>query len=264
MREMEANGLVDIQSHAMTHTWYFTSPKIVDIHRPREIAPYPWLFWNERPERKPYYLTEDQQTFLPWGYPVFEHDKALVAKRYFPDVEAVREVTDFVERNGGPSFFEQTNWRSGLLDHIKKRFDGGLIPGVFEAEDERFERIKAELECSKRLIEQNLDKEVDYICWPGGANDELVQKTALHVGYRSWTLDSRSKLKKRNRPGQDPVSIKRMGTTNQVTLKGRNCGKGGAKYQLLRVIAHQRSALYKFAVKAYKILAFLRSSGGSK
>src|SRR4029077_18862598 len=50
MRKMEADGVMDIQSHTLTHTWYFTSDKIIDFHHPNDS--YPWLAWNEFPDRK--------------------------------------------------------------------------------------------------------------------------------------------------------------------------------------------------------------------
>ena len=80
----EREGILDVQSHALTHTWYFSGPKLVDLHRPGHPNRYPWLSWNARPERKPYYLTEDQQAFVPWGTPIFEHGKSRVSKNKKP------------------------------------------------------------------------------------------------------------------------------------------------------------------------------------
>jgi len=71
LRAADSEGVLDVQCHALTHTWYFAGPKVVDIHRPLAISPYPWLFWNARPDRKPYYLNENQQSLVPWGQPVF-------------------------------------------------------------------------------------------------------------------------------------------------------------------------------------------------
>jgi hypothetical protein len=97
MKEMLDSGFIDIQSHGKTHTWYFSGPKIIDFHLPAEKSKYPWLFWNERPDQKPFYLNEDQQSFLPWGYPVLEHDKSLDVRRFFPDPEAIKGLLGFVD-----------------------------------------------------------------------------------------------------------------------------------------------------------------------
>lgn len=259
LREMESSGLIDIQSHAMTHTWHFTGPRIVDFHRHYPTTPYPWLFWNTRPDRKPYYLTEDQQSFLPWGYPIFEHGKALVATRFLPDAKAVAHVTGEVTERGGLDFFRRPDWRQILLDRCASEFEGGLMPGTYESPESRRARIADELQRSKDIIGTKLGKQVDFICWPGGGNDEQVQEIARNSGYKSWTLSSSSEQDKRNRPGADPGSIKRIGTSNRIRVRGRRCGTGGARLQVVRVLAHQGSALHMAAAKAYKLSALARS-----
>ena len=261
MREMEKSGLVDIQSHAMSHTWYFTGPRIVDFHRPHDVTPNPWLFWNARPDRKPFYLSEDQQHFLPWGYPVLQHAKALTARRFFPDETALHAITGFVAAEGGREFFDRPDWRAALDAHVEKLVGDDGIGGYYETEAEQIARIRDELQQSKRIIGENLDKRVDYICWPGGANDELVQQLARDVGYKSWTLSSSSAVEKRNLPGADPETIKRIGSTNLISVKGKRCGYGGPGYQLHRIYAHQGSWFYSIALKARKLLALVTRPG---
>jgi len=262
MRVMEKSGLIDIQSHASTHTWYFSSPRIADVHRPHDVAPYPWLFWNERPDRKPYYLTEDQQGYLPWGYPILNHHKSLEVKRFFPDPVAMNSITNFVSDSGGRQFFENREWRAKLEKHVEKNFDNLEMPGHYESDQQKRDRISAELSNSKNQLEGNLEKEVNFICWPGGANDEEVQRLATDIGYKSWTLESSGEQGKRNIPGADPVSIKRIGTNNRINVRGRRCGLGGATFQLMRVREHQGSFLYSTLIKGYKLAALVKSKGG--
>lgn len=264
MREMEKSGLIDIQSHAMTHTWYFSGPRIDGFHEPHTVTPHPWLFWNERPDRKPFYLNEDQQEFLPWGFPILEHQKSLTVRRFFPDTGAVDEITGFVAANGGRDFFQRQDWQMVLRKHVAGTTQDGMLKGRYESDDDRTARITNEVQRSKVLIERNLDKQVDFICWPGGANDEDVQKLAENVGYRSWTLSSRSQLEKRNCPGSNPRSIKRIGTTNVIGVKGRQCGTGGKQYQYLRVVANQDSIFHSTALMAYKLAKFALTLGGSR
>ena len=57
MIEMEKSGLVDIQSHSMSHTWYYTNPELIDFYSPIEnslVNKYPWISWNENPVQKPF------------------------------------------------------------------------------------------------------------------------------------------------------------------------------------------------------------------
>jgi peptidoglycan/xylan/chitin deacetylase (PgdA/CDA1 family) len=259
MRQMEESGLIDIQSHAMTHTWYFSGPKIVAFHEPKKVPPFPWMFWNARPERKPYYLNEDQQDFLQWGHPILQFEKSLAVRSFNPDHGSISQITDFVSSNGGREFFMNSNARSELDRFVSNSFLDGQLPGTYESDDARAARIWDEIHGSKARIEKNLMKQVNYICWPGGANDETVQAAAKQAGYKSWTLDSRSQLETRNKPGTDPTSIKRIGTTNTIEVRGRKLGVGGGRLQLARILAHQGSVFASAHVRIRQIAALLAS-----
>lgn len=74
---------------------------------------------------------------------------------------------------------------SGLIDiqshtHTHQRWD--------RLEDDRQARgsvIARELETSKRLIEHNLDKKCDALCWPWGIYDEDYISLAKSAGYKA-------------------------------------------------------------------------------
>ncbi len=265
MRAMESSGVIDIQSHALTHTWYFTSPRIVDFHAPRcgqGQTPYPWLLWNARPDRKPFYLGEDQSPFVPWGYPIFQHAKSLISTRYFPDEGRIDDMTSYVADNGGTAYFEDPEWRAGLRRRLEQLGLSDRFPGRYETEAERESRVLGELLTSKHLLEHNLGKRVDFLCWPGGASDATAQRLALAAGYKAWTLGSSDRGVKRNLPGTDPTSIRRMNTSNRLSLWGRPVGKGGARYQLMRIYAHQNSLAYSALAYAYKLAKYTVSGMG--
>lgn len=262
MREMVKAGWIDIQSHAMTHTWYFSGPRIKSFHAPHRVTPNPWLFWNARPDRKPFYLNEDQQQYVPWGYPILEHGKSLETRRFTPNPSAIEVYTSLVAEQGGPTFFERADWRDILARLSAEQFHGGHLPGEYESDDEWSDRVTEELARSKRLIETNVGAPVDFLCWPGGAYDDQAREIARRVGYKASTLSSRSPLRKRNRPGVDPSSIRRIGTTNKVHLKGRTVGHAGAKVQLWRVLEHQGSKRHSLMLKVHRLIAFAASLGG--
>ena len=252
---MEASELIEVQSHALTHTWYFTAPEIRDFHAPhaRYPYPYPWLLWNARPERKAYYLVEDQQEFVPWGHPIFRHEKALIARRFFPDPDAVRTVTDYVGDRGGRAFCEGPRWRDSLAQQMRELGIGNPFPGHYETDADRESRIRHELSTSKQVLEQNLGKQVDYICWPGGGNDATVRRIASEVGYKAWTLGSREFVNKRNVANTDPTSIRRMGGGSEIRVRGRPVGRPGPRFHLYRVFAHQRSLWHQSLLHAWKL-----------
>lgn len=262
MKEMEESGYVDIQSHSLTHTWYFADPEIVDYHRPLNIrSPYPWLFWNERPSEKYLYLNEKQSSFLKYGYPVFKHDKALVVKKYQPDQNLIKSLTDFVESNGGNNFFEDKEWKNRLDNHVEFFLKENKINHKYESDDEYEKRLRFELEQSKKIIEKNLNKKIDFICWPGGGNNKKLKKLAKDMGYKSWTLSSSDKTFFKNQPGTDPENIKRIVTGNTVSVKGYGKGKAGPILQILRINSHRNSLIFKLLEQIYKII-FVFNKGG--
>jgi len=218
MRRMLMSDLVDIEGHCRTHTWYFTSDEIVDFHHPGDA--YPWLAWNQRPDRKPLYMREDQSEFVPLGSPVYEHKKSLVARRYFPDPGVARALTEHVAANGGMLFFETPGWRDDLISVVGGA-RGTESAGRHESDDERLTRIRDEIVLSKAEMETILDRPLNFICWPGGSYDETSVEVAREAGYKAWTLSSRDISARRNRPGDDPEWVRRMAVAPWWMFKGK-------------------------------------------
>ena len=104
MRCMVESGLVEIQSHAKTHTWYFSGPKIVDFHRPDGVDGYTapmWLAWNRFPGEKYKSMHERMGTRIPYGEPVYRYGKSFAVRRYFEDPGLTGRLIAFVAENGG-------------------------------------------------------------------------------------------------------------------------------------------------------------------
>lgn len=62
LRYLDSQGILDVQSHALTHTWYFSGGTVVDVHRRQRVHPHPWLSWNACPGRKPITSTRINST----------------------------------------------------------------------------------------------------------------------------------------------------------------------------------------------------------
>ena len=247
LRRIDAEGVLDVQCHALTHTWYFSGPKVVDIHRLGSSDAYPWMAWNARPGRKPYYLNEQQDRFVRWGQPVFEHQKSLVVRRFFPDAGQVEEITEFVAANGGEAFFAANDWRSKLDTRFPVLQNANEFPGRYESEEERQERVLHELIKSREILERELKKRVEFFSWPGGGVDDSALELARQAGFKSWTLSSWQKPKFRNRPGADASEIKRVSGHARVFWKDRLVKAESASWIILRVLTHQGSLLSKLA-----------------
>ncbi|HVQ35678.1 MAG TPA: polysaccharide deacetylase family protein [Candidatus Bathyarchaeia archaeon] len=215
MRTMEADGSVEIGSHAKTHTWWFVSDRIVDWYRPevrvsnRESL-YRFLWLNAHPDRKPFVLADMDDETIPWGTPIYAFAPALVARRFVPDAAETGATIEHVRTHGGASFFQKEGWRAELdgLVHRCRSGEGGR--GAWETEDERRRRVEGELAESRATLSAVLGRDVRMLSCPQGAMTEDVEAIAESVGYDRWTM-SVWRHGKLNRPGASRRHIYRCG-----------------------------------------------------
>jgi peptidoglycan/xylan/chitin deacetylase (PgdA/CDA1 family) len=256
MRRLITSDLFEVQAHCKTHTWYPIDEQIVDFHHPGDA--YPWLAWNARPDRKYAYLEEDQSGFVPFGSPIYAYDKALVAHRYFPDPDVEKSLAGYVQAHGGRRFFSKRDWKQEL-DSVANQASSQGRSHRRETEKERVTRLKEEIVLSKQELENMLGRPVEYLCWPGGAYDDMSVELASDAGFRAWTTGSKFAGKRRNVPGEDPAWIRRTAATPWWSYKGRRvCAMDGA---LLRHVleAYKGYAFSGFRLKWLKAGRLLRS-----
>lgn len=175
---MQQSGVMDIQSHSMSHNFYFLSNTIIDIYGGQQK--YDWIPWFTNPELKPFYITKDQSLLVSHGYPVFEYGRALSLRRYFPDDRLITRSIELFgngRQDKGKLFSELTD----LLVNF---------PGRFEDDIEMEKRYRYELFDSKRLLEEKLNKKVDFLCWPGGGFNDLSVQLSVEAGYKASTKGS--------------------------------------------------------------------------
>jgi hypothetical protein len=259
MKEMEKSGLIDIQSHAKTHTWYFKSHVVVDFWQPGSatIKGGPvWMLWNKYPNRKPYYLTEANkiESEIPYGTPIYEHGKSLEVKRFIPnDKELIIRLTSHVKESGNNKFFIRSNWRQELeaivKDHMSKIPEESL--GKYETHQEYLERVRKELSESKSIIEEKLDKEVTTICWPGGGVIEEVLSITREVGYKSFTLPSKWRGAKYESIYAD--MIPRVGSLGNIKIKRPELGRPTRRVFSWYIKACQGRLIYNNLLRANQI-----------
>ena len=49
-------------------------------------------------------------------------------------------------------------------------------------------RVTIELVESKKTLEKELDRKIEFLCWPHGDNNEVTNRIAEDVGYKATTL----------------------------------------------------------------------------
>ena len=186
MRGMEASGLIDIQSHTLTHTKYFTSDRLTGFHHPGNDILYP--AGNLFPERKPYHIGDENfEKLLPYGYPLFEEESAITARRVSISEEFINEIVaqlrgyDFSSYNFSEAF--------GMVRAVYEKYrNNEMIITHREGDRGYSERINSEISGSKMIIERELGKKVEFLCWPHGDNNSLLHRKALDAGYLMTTI----------------------------------------------------------------------------
>jgi hypothetical protein len=109
---MHQSGIVDIQSHSLTHSRINISPKIVDFIHPRFDT---YFYENinvpisrdddiERPLRQ-----------IQLGEPVYESASRFSGSpRFLEDPCVGQRLVDYVAEKGGNAFFRRSSWRRKL------------------------------------------------------------------------------------------------------------------------------------------------------
>jgi hypothetical protein len=186
LKLMQDSGLVDIQSHTLSHTKYFVSTKIREFHHPKSNYLYPIA--NLYPQKKPNYISDSNfKNLIPYGTPFFEEKSAAIAKRISISKSFEEECVTALKNYNWEQYSKQECLE--IINPIYKKYleSNSLIEKI-ETDVEFEERVKMELAESKRIIEQKLSKNVQYCCWPHGDYNEHAHKTAIQVGYDATTI----------------------------------------------------------------------------
>lgn len=185
MRIMEDSGVMDIQSHAMTHTKYPVTDKLIDFHRPGADCLY--YIGNLFPKRKPYYIGDPEfEKLLPFGYPVFEMQSSVVARKAEINPRFVDFCADVLKDYDFSSYRFEVAYKQVQDEYNKCKRNGSIILAT-ESDDDYEKRIRDEIIESKRIIEDTLNKKVEFLCWPHGYNNEYLHRIALEAGYLMTT-----------------------------------------------------------------------------
>ncbi len=181
LREMHRRGTFDIGSHTKTHTWYFSSPRIVDFHRPGD--PYVWLEWNRKPDRKPFWMKDGRDG--RWGAPVYAYEPALTTRIYREDADLEHALIDYVREHGGETFFDREGWRTELFAVVDRVRAGQNAQVEMESEESYERRVREELVESRRILEEGLGKKIEIVSWPNDSyNCDLAGIACNEAGYK--------------------------------------------------------------------------------
>ena len=231
----------DIQSHSMSHNFYFKSDKLIDIHDGSDK--YHWLAWINRPERKAFWQLEHQGDFTKKGYPVFEYYRALGLRRYFPDEDLI-SLSEELYENGvsKDKIIEQLN------DFLRTH------PGHYETDEEMEKRYRYELFESKRILENELNKKITILCWPGGGYNDTSLRIVQEAGYLASTIASADNARFYDNIGNSYKRIVRYPMSSNIRCgqfigKTRICIATFPAHLVLRMKKEEKDIVWSFVSK---------------
>ena len=200
---MVESGLAEVQSHSVSHSWCFTGPGIVDFYGPGKF--YPWIPWNETPDRSADWLRDPDQGSSLYGLPVYEHGRNLVSRRYVDDPRLRESLMRFVREKGGGVFLGESGWEEALFREAQRWRSENEDAGHMEDGGEYDGRVLRELRESREVLERRLGVPVRIFCWPGDRyTDRTLDIAVKEAGYRATTSDFGY-----NMPGGDLSRISR-------------------------------------------------------
>lgn len=208
--EIDASGVIDVQGHAITHTWYPAGPILVDFQE--KSGSFYWLWWNKYPERKPFWLTEYNPDEIE-DTPVFNFGKSIAGKRFIINQQAIDYVNTRNKELGEKSKSEKLEI---INNELSRKFPDGI--GVYETDGEYAERLRYEIQTSKNIIEEKLNKEVRFMAWPGGGKNPLAEELARKAGYLAVTAKGKSV----NETDDDLFYIYRVGGWSALKILGKH------------------------------------------
>jgi len=248
VRALHESGLVDVQSHSVSHSLVFSSPRIEEFARLSLLAK---LSMMQMPE-----WAGADATVRP-GRPIYAAAPRMGERRRFIEDPAVREACErHAAERGGEAFFRRPGWRAELLG-VAQRAGASSGRGRYETDEERAAAIWHELAESKRIIEAYLPgKTVRHFAFPWDRSCALALELAAKAGYAMTFVEQVRGRQMAVRPGT-PAQAARLGIDWLMTLPGEGrwslAQPLAAKFgRQLRAGRKQDSQNSKFEVRSSK------------
>ncbi|MBN1824981.1 MAG: polysaccharide deacetylase family protein [Candidatus Eisenbacteria bacterium] len=179
-RRMHESGVIDFQSHTLSHRAVPASPRIAGFHRPTRRPPLPW----EAPERP------DEPPGRPHrpGEPIYASAPRLADEpAHLPDPAIRDRCAAHVAAHGGEAFFRRPGWRRELMRIAAEGAEKSpLATDRRESPEERTERIREELLLGREAIEERLPgKRVAALAYPWNRCGAIARSLLSSCGYEA-------------------------------------------------------------------------------
>ncbi len=183
---MQESGVVDIQSHTMTHAKYPVSGHLRGFYYGGFPGLHPIL--NTYPELRPNYMNDPGfGQRLPMGAPLFEEKSAVVARRHSINPDFLNETAALADKYELSIPEHRPEYETAARQLHRHYLDTGHLITAVESEAGYQARLRYEIIESKRILEEQLNKPVRFLCWPHGDNTPEAHALAKAVGYLATT-----------------------------------------------------------------------------
>jgi peptidoglycan/xylan/chitin deacetylase (PgdA/CDA1 family) len=202
LKAMQVSGLIEVQSHACTHTRVFAESGLQGFVGP--YKPNLWLLWNARPESRTSWWRAGETNRSLWGHPVYQQAPALAHRAYRPDAEAVAHMLTWAK---GAAVSEAADWERRAREAWDRYARNHAVRGEWESASDYEQRVEMDLETARRTLAEKLGIGSDILCWPENAFSQEGEVIARRVGYVA-TVSNRHDS--RNAVGEAPGRMARV------------------------------------------------------
>jgi len=179
---MHRSGVVDVQSHSLTHAKVPVSDEAVDFVSPRFD---PCFFGHVD---LPLCAIDDPEAparLLRPGAPVYHSVPRLAGvPGRFADDGIARNLIQYVERHGAERFFEKRGWRLRLNERLEMARKESESPPAMESRAESAAWMRREFEMSRQRLEDRIAGLcVRHFCYPWFRGCQAADALAAECGY---------------------------------------------------------------------------------
>jgi hypothetical protein len=158
---------------------------------------------------------------LSLGTPIYKMASKLSGNPRYHDNPTVRDAcVNWVEKHGGAAYFQQENWQKELLRVYQRAAKNQDRDMRRDSVQDTQIRIYEDLCDSRQILERNLGKPVEHLCYPWGTGSSIASSLSREAGYKSnfWvTIPHR----RTNRTGNSPYQIQRIKDDYIFRLPGK-------------------------------------------
>jgi len=223
---MQRSGMVDFQSHSMSHRAIYIKSHIEDF--------FPGDFYSESHYLLPLNLTHMGIPDFFNGMPIYTATSRLSDyPRFLPNGQAERFCLTSVQRHNQQRQICTRNWKAALLRDIERVGLQDREAGRYESAEEQRAAIQAEIENSRSTIEHALvGKQVRHFAYPWHIGGFLSAEALRSAGF-STCAGGLSAL-----PGVRAMASQLL-PVQRVNLDFLRCLPGTSRASLLQIWARK-------------------------